>query len=111
MTPEVLHSLIAGAETLDVEFKGEEARGLLVRSGKERRGVHDEPARKQWAIARSGKRRSVSESTAPVCLRRPGTCLPPSGARQAGKSIRHGDPGTLYLPRTHPKTENNRRKE
>ena len=28
MTPEVLRSLIAGAETLDVEFKGEEARAL-----------------------------------------------------------------------------------
>lgn len=28
MTPEVLRSLIAGAETLDVEFKGEEARSL-----------------------------------------------------------------------------------
>ena len=28
MTPEALRSLIAGAETLDVEFKGEEARAL-----------------------------------------------------------------------------------
>lgn len=27
------------------------------------------------------------------------------------KSIRHGDPGTLHLLRTDPKTENNRRKE
>ena len=28
MTPEALRSLIAGTETLDVEFKGEEARAL-----------------------------------------------------------------------------------
>jgi hypothetical protein len=45
------------------------SRGLLVRRGEE--GRHDEPARKEWAVARSGKRTPVSESTAPVCARRP----------------------------------------
>jgi hypothetical protein len=49
------------------------SRGLLVRRGEEGRGVHDELARKERAVARSGRRTPVSESTAPVCARRPGS--------------------------------------
>ena len=33
------------------------------------------------------------------------------GAQLREKSIRHGDPGTLHILRTDPKTENNQRKE
>ena len=44
-------------------------RGLLVRRG-EGRGVHYEPARKDRAIARSGKRTPVSGSKPPDSARR-----------------------------------------
>jgi hypothetical protein len=44
-------------------------RGLLVRQG-EGRGVHYEPARKERAVARSGKRTPVSGSKTPDSARR-----------------------------------------
>ena len=44
-------------------------RGLLVRRG-EGRGVHYEPARKEWAVARSGKRTPVSGAKPPDSARR-----------------------------------------
>jgi len=45
------------------------ARGLLVSRGEERQGVHDEPARKEWAVARSGRRTLVSGTKPPDSAR------------------------------------------
>ena len=46
------------------------SRGLLVCRGEEGRGVHDELARKERAVARSGKRTPVSGSKPPDSTRR-----------------------------------------
>lgn len=84
MSPEQLRDLIAGGESLDVEFNGEEARPgrSLVRRG-EGRGAYYVAAQEKRAVARSNGRPPVSAAEPPDSV--------PSKARGGGRKKPGGE--------------------